>query len=83
MPQRIQRKRVKGWRMPEGAVYVGRPTEWGNPWRPGQVIAIQWPRGAPVQTVREFVITPRLAVLSSPHRAAVHLADVLIGGRRG
>lgn len=30
-PKRIQRRRVKGWRMPEGAVYVGRPTKWGNP----------------------------------------------------
>ena len=32
-PQRIQRKRTKGWKMPEGAVYVGRPTKWGNPFR--------------------------------------------------
>ena len=31
-PKRIQRRRVKGWRMPEGAIYVGRPTQWGNPW---------------------------------------------------
>lgn len=31
MPARVQRKRTKGWRMPEGAVYVGRPTKWGNP----------------------------------------------------
>lgn len=31
MPQRIQRQRVKGWRAPHGAVYVGRPTKWGNP----------------------------------------------------
>jgi hypothetical protein len=30
-PRRIQRKRTKGWRMPEGAVYVGRPTGYGNP----------------------------------------------------
>lgn len=30
-PKRIQRKRTKGWRMPEVAVYVGRPTRWGNP----------------------------------------------------
>jgi hypothetical protein len=30
MPQRIQRKRTKGWKMPPGAVYVGRPTKWGN-----------------------------------------------------
>ena len=30
MPRRIQRKRTKGWRMPENTVYVGRPTIWGN-----------------------------------------------------
>jgi hypothetical protein len=30
MPKRIQRKRTKGWRAPEGAVYVGRGSEWGN-----------------------------------------------------
>lgn len=32
MPKRIQRKRIAGWRMPEGAVYVGRPSRWGNPY---------------------------------------------------
>jgi hypothetical protein len=32
MPNRIQRKRVKGWKMPPNTVYVGRPTKWGNPW---------------------------------------------------
>lgn len=30
-PKRIQRRRTKGWRMPEGAVYVGRPSRYGNP----------------------------------------------------
>lgn len=30
-PQRIQRKRTKGWRMPEGAVCVDRSTRFGNP----------------------------------------------------
>ena len=30
-PKRIQRIRTKGWRMPEGAIYVGRPGRWGNP----------------------------------------------------
>ena len=34
-PIRIQRKRAKGWRMPENTVYVGRPTMWGNPFRVG------------------------------------------------
>lgn len=40
MPQRIQRKRTKGWKMPENTVYVGRPTKWGNPFivgKPGGV----------------------------------------------
>lgn len=32
MPQRIQLKRVKGWRMPENTVKVDRSTKWGNPW---------------------------------------------------
>lgn len=34
-PVRIQRKRTKGWKMPEGAVYVGRPGKWGNPFKVG------------------------------------------------
>lgn len=29
--QRIQRSRRKGARLPLGAIYVGRPTIWGNP----------------------------------------------------
>lgn len=32
MTQRIQRRRTKGWRMPEVAVYVGRGSKWGNPY---------------------------------------------------
>lgn len=34
-PVRIQRRRSAGWRMPEGAVYVGRPGRWGNPYHVG------------------------------------------------
>lgn len=33
MPERIQRRRTKGFVMPAAAIYVGRPTRWGNPWR--------------------------------------------------
>lgn len=29
-PVRVQRKRTKGWKMPENTVYVGRPSKWGN-----------------------------------------------------
>lgn len=31
LPKRIQRKRVAGWRKPEGAVIVDRTSRWGNP----------------------------------------------------
>lgn len=33
---RVQRKRTKGWRMPPNTIYVGRPTEYGNPYQIGR-----------------------------------------------
>jgi len=36
-PIRIQRKRVKGWKMPLNTIYVGRPTKWGNPFLIGLI----------------------------------------------
>ena len=44
-PKRIQRQRTKGWRMPEGAVYVGRPSKWGNPFVVGRQTHL-WHRSA-------------------------------------
>jgi hypothetical protein len=35
MMERIQRKRVKGWRMPENTISVCRPGIWGNPFKVG------------------------------------------------
>jgi len=35
MPKRIQLRRVKGWRMPAGAVKCDRTTRWGNPYKVG------------------------------------------------
>ena len=52
--RRFQRSRRKGWRMPDGAVYVGRPTKWGNPHRVG------WCRPcAAVHTPEEAVLAFR------------------------
>lgn len=31
-PQRLRRPAIRGWRVPEGAVYVGRGSRWANPW---------------------------------------------------
>lgn len=32
-PRRIQLRRTRGWRIPEGACSVARPGKWGNPYR--------------------------------------------------
>lgn len=37
MPNRIQLKRTKGWKMPPNAVKVDRSSEWGNVFRVGMV----------------------------------------------
>lgn len=36
-PVRVPRKRMKGWRMPENAVYVGRGSTWGNDYKIGSI----------------------------------------------
>lgn len=33
MSIRIQRSRAKGWKKPENTVYVGRGSDWGNPFK--------------------------------------------------
>lgn len=38
MPKRIQRKRIKGWRLSENAKCVDRSTRWGNPFKIGDRI---------------------------------------------
>ncbi|MEV1315327.1 DUF4326 domain-containing protein [Micromonospora arborensis] len=52
-PQRIQRKRTAGWRMPENTVYVGRPTGFGNPFKVGDDITKFPFRDAYGPTVRD------------------------------
>jgi hypothetical protein len=53
MPERIQLRRTKGWRMPANTIRVSRPGPWGNPWRGQHAVkafrdwletgAIYWP----------------------------------------
>lgn len=35
MPERVQRQRTAGWRMPENTMSVTRPGTYGNPYFPG------------------------------------------------
>lgn len=39
-PKRIQLRRTKGWRKPEGAVIVARPSRWGNPFAVGGLMGL-------------------------------------------
>jgi hypothetical protein len=40
---RVQRKRTKGYRMPNGVIYVGRGSKWGNPFKlEGDMILDKW-----------------------------------------
>jgi hypothetical protein len=54
-PKRIQLRRTKGWRKPEGAISVARPHKWGNPYGVGT------PGVADAETaVRLYLQDPRL-----------------------
>jgi Domain of unknown function (DUF4326) len=73
VPDRIQLKRTKGWRLPAGAVNVARPTVWGNPWRegttgwsilPGGVID----RSGKTLTRQDAVDSYRNSVMADPER---------------
>jgi Domain of unknown function (DUF4326) len=35
-PKRVQQRRAKGWRKPDGAISVARPHKWGNPFKVGE-----------------------------------------------
>lgn len=67
-PKRIQRKRMKGWKMPENTVYVGRPTKWGNPYKLG------WsgPAGEVVRLYRAYIEANQ----QSTERFALPLAEL-------
>jgi hypothetical protein len=34
-PRRVQLRRTKGWRKPNGAISIARPHKWGNPFKVG------------------------------------------------
>lgn len=48
MPERIQRKRTAGWKMPPNTVSVARPGRWGNPAVVGDYFMVGDPDGARV-----------------------------------
>ena len=79
MSERIQRRRTKGWRMPEGAVYVGRPSRWGNEWKAGDRFAFaSWlPDGDPDYGFRGVVLDGETVVAAYRDNLGVLSADEL------
>lgn len=63
--------------MPEGAVYVGRGSTWGNPWRIGArlIAEVDMPDGS--VHVREFNITPEIAVAFYREAFALDLPEII------
>jgi hypothetical protein len=53
-PQRIQLRRTKGWRKPEGAINVARPSRWGNPYTIAEMAAV-YPDDDPAELRRKCV----------------------------
>jgi hypothetical protein len=72
-PIRIQRKRTKGWRMPENTVYVGRPSRWGNPF---PVVS----PGDPEEHTRAVAAFRKL-IMAPPSRRRHTLLTVLHGNQ--
>lgn len=76
MPERIERRRTAGWRMPKNAVYVGRPSRWGNPFVIGQEIPKDaFPNVAPFQRrqVRTLAdLQPTNGVRSAEHATTLY-----------
>ena len=68
MPNRIQLRRTKGYRKPEGAIVVARPSKWGNPYK------------VATRTKGGVLITPELAVvLFHMDLTTSHSPDLLAG----
>lgn len=58
MPERIRLRRTRGWRKPEGAIVVARPSKFGNPFVVGDEIQVTAPSG----DIAMIPMTPEMAV---------------------
>jgi hypothetical protein len=76
MPERIQLKRIKGWRMPANTVKIDRSTPWGNPFTPADSGSVS----AAVERHREWM---NGQIEAPGGRQPPHSADIRreLGGR--
>ena len=81
MPQRIQLRRTKGWRKPEGAIIVSRPSRWGNPFKVGMVVnrVALHPLRAAAPVIIEITVTSAAAAVDY-YRQWLDGRHLLVGG---
>jgi hypothetical protein len=56
--KRIQRKRTKGWRLPDNAVCITRGTKWGNPFK----ISDKVTRDVSISIFEKCILNPTIAL---------------------
>lgn len=74
-PKRIQLRRTKGWRKPEGAIVVSRPSRYGNPYVVGDLL--NGGNMSPEEVVEHF----RRALLDGRLQFGVREVQAMLRGR--
>ncbi len=64
-PQRIQRKRVPGWRKPENTIIVDRSSKWGNPFseKENKKTILVKDRAEAISKYRQYILNSHLLFL--------------------
>lgn len=73
-PKRIQLRRTKGWRKPEGVVVVSRPSRWGNQFKVGDPHPVH---GRPMSR-NEAVALFEHVLVSYTHRSKDPISDFMV-----
>ena len=74
-PVRVQLKRTKGWRKPEGCIVVSRPSRWGNPFKIGEWVQADDPRWRVIESLDlyfEFIVNSPALWLTARDELAGH-----------
>jgi hypothetical protein len=71
LPRRLQLSRKKGFRLPEGAIVVSRPTKWGNPHKPDKIT-----RAQAVASYRRDLMAGKLRVSAADARRELKGRDL-------
>jgi hypothetical protein len=71
MPRRLQLSRKNGYRLPQGAIVVSRPTKWGNPYKPDPMT-----RAQAVAAYRRDLLAGKLRVSTADARRELRGHDL-------